>query len=248
MKITNCVPKDWKDLQNKVCKFLNEAGYNAESPKTIETVRGSVEVDVFAESEDELLRQFICECKFWDSSVPKEKVHAFRTVVNDSGSMVGIMIAKSGFQSGAYEAAYCSNVLLKNWEGFIELIGKKWLKERTKTVKRNVSPISVYSDFLDVPIEKLPCEKRRMYDELTVKCFNAFMICRDIAGTLKYKNSVEVDGITFDAYDELYDYCEKECLDAIAEYKKIFEDNPIDERKFEGWGHMLFHPGIEDEW
>ena len=107
MKITSDIPSDWKDLQNKVCKFLNEAGYESESPKTIKTVRGDVEVDVFSISNDELIKQFICECKFWNTPVPKEKIHAFRTVVHDSGSMVGIFISKNGYQSGAYEAAYC---------------------------------------------------------------------------------------------------------------------------------------------
>ena len=53
MKITNEIPRDWKDLQNKVCKFLNEAGYESESPKTIKTVRGDVEVDVFSVSNDD---------------------------------------------------------------------------------------------------------------------------------------------------------------------------------------------------
>lgn len=129
MKITNEVPSDWKDLQNKVCKFLNEAGYDSESPKTIKTVRGDVEVDVFSISNDEFIKQFICECKFWNTPVPKEKIHAFRTVVHDSGSMVGIFISKNGYQSGAYEAAYCSNVLLKDWDGFIDLIEDKWVKK-----------------------------------------------------------------------------------------------------------------------
>ena len=72
MKITNEIPRDWKDLQNKVCKFLNEAGYESESPKTIKTVRGDVEVDVFSVSNDELIKQFICECKFWNMPVSKE--------------------------------------------------------------------------------------------------------------------------------------------------------------------------------
>ncbi len=52
----------------------------------------------------------------------KKKIHAFRTVTHDSGSMLGIIISKNGFQSGAYEAAYCSNILLKDWTGFIDLI------------------------------------------------------------------------------------------------------------------------------
>ena len=85
MRITNEVPESWQDLQDKVCKYLNHAGYHAETTKTIEMVRGKVEVDVFATSDDELLKQFICECKYWETPVPQEKIHAFRTVVHDSG-------------------------------------------------------------------------------------------------------------------------------------------------------------------
>ena len=33
MKITSDIPSDWKDLQNKVCKFLNEAGYESGESK-----------------------------------------------------------------------------------------------------------------------------------------------------------------------------------------------------------------------
>lgn len=93
MKITNYVPtNDWQALQNQVSKFLNEARYSAETEKVIYTVRGDIEVDVFVTSKYEMLNQFICECKCWNTIVPQEKIHAFRTVVSDSGSMLGIFI------------------------------------------------------------------------------------------------------------------------------------------------------------
>ena len=52
MRITSEVPTTWKDLQDKVCKYLNQCGYHAESPKTIELVRGKAEVDVYATTHD----------------------------------------------------------------------------------------------------------------------------------------------------------------------------------------------------
>jgi len=122
MIVTSEMPRDWKNLQDLVCKYLNESGYNAETAKTIELVRGKVVVDVCATSDNELIKMFVCECKHWNTRVPKEKVHAFRTVVADSGASVGILISKSGFQQGAIEAACCSNVLLKDWNGFIDMI------------------------------------------------------------------------------------------------------------------------------
>lgn len=89
MKFTDRCPATWKELQDDVALLLNQSGYRAVSPCTIDTVRGKVEVDVLVESPDELVKRIVCECKFWNSSVPKEKVHAFRTVVQDSGASFG---------------------------------------------------------------------------------------------------------------------------------------------------------------
>lgn len=55
MKITNTLPINWKDLQNRVCLLLNQAGYFATSPKTIDTARGKGEVDVYASSESDII-------------------------------------------------------------------------------------------------------------------------------------------------------------------------------------------------
>ena len=41
-------PKDWKDLELTVAKILNECGFDAERGKQILTVRGTVDIDVFA--------------------------------------------------------------------------------------------------------------------------------------------------------------------------------------------------------
>ena len=115
MKFTDRCPATWKELQDDVALLLNQSGYRAVSPCTIDTVRGKVEVDVLVESPDELVKRIVCECKFWNSSVPKEKVHAFRTVVQDSGASLGLLISQAGFQSGAIEAANLSNVRLMTW-------------------------------------------------------------------------------------------------------------------------------------
>ena len=130
MKLTSKIPTDWRDLQNQVSRLFNEAGYYAESPKTIQLVRGKAEVDVLVRANHELLKQLICECKFWSSPVPQEKVHAFRTIVQDSGSMIGIIIAKEGFQSGAIAAAEQSNVLLKTWDEFQQMLIVPWFRNQ----------------------------------------------------------------------------------------------------------------------
>lgn len=118
MKFTNVVPTDWKDLQNLVAEYLTFAGYKAITPQTIDTARGEVEIDVYVESPNELVKKVLFECKFWKTPVTKEKIHAFRMVVQDSGAELGLLISKNGYQSGAIEAAKYSNVRLETWESF----------------------------------------------------------------------------------------------------------------------------------
>lgn len=136
MKYTGIIPESWKDLQDCVSKFFNEAGYVAMTPYNIETVRGKVEVDVYVEAPNEIAKKIICECKYWNTPVPKEKVHAFRTVVYDSGATLGMLISKNGFQSGAIDAAKCSNVILLTWEEFINTLSDKWLTTQLKKIKK----------------------------------------------------------------------------------------------------------------
>ena len=233
MKITTTEPKNWRDLQDEVCRYLNEAGYIAETPKTIETVRGQVEVDVYAESNKELIKSFICECKYWNSPLPKEKIHAFRTVTHDSGSMLGIIISKNGFQSGAYEAAYCSNILLKDWNGFIDLIKRQWLTNQMTKLVEISGPLSVYTDSMDVPYIELEEHKKKLYMEVTEKCISAYLLLRTFNRKNFYEESITVNEVTFYAMDELFKYLKKIFIESIEQYEKIFENNPVEQWKLE---------------
>ena len=232
MKVTNEIPTSWKDLQDKVCRYLNECGYHAVSPKRIDTVRGVVEVDVFATTDDELLRQFICECKFWDKRVPQEKIHAFRTVVQDSGSMLGIFISKMGYQKGARNAAICSNVLLKDWDGFVEMIARQWVKKRFRDIQRLGDPLGKYTDYLDVPIEKFSTVAAK--DEcmrLQQKYEQPYFMARSLElGMHRPEEPVVLDGIRFDYFNVLFDYLEREFRQGVKAFHDLFAENPI-----EGW-------------
>lgn len=240
MKITNTLPTDWRDLENRVCELLNQAGYIAENKKTINTVRGCVNVDVLATSENELIRKFICECKHWNTPVSKEKIHAFRTVVHDSGSMVGILISKSGFQSGAIEAAYCSNVLLKSWDEFLELIEKQWVINQIKILQTIASPLSVYTDPLDVPLDKMTEKEIVKYYELTEKCLEAYLLSRVLNWNNYLEDSIKVHFQEFIALDNLLEYLKSIIVSTINEYKELFKEVQIDEWKFASNEHLLF--------
>lgn len=248
MRITNEVPISWKDLQDKVCKYLNQAGYRAESPKTIAHVRGTAEVDVFVTAKDELLKQFICECKYWETPVPKEKINAFRTVVQDSGSMLGIFISKNGYQKGAKEAAYCTNVLLKDWDGFIELIAEQWLKHRFKHVLRIAYPLGVYTDPLDVPEQIFAKEETAFrYKELQTKYLPAYVSAKALEfGSVQPAPSLTVDDLTFEDFNSYFEYLEIVFRKGITEFEDLFRECPVEEWKLDMSNSRTIEPCILD--
>ncbi len=127
--ITNELPNNWRALQDEVAKILAECGLKAEVAKHIETVRGPVNIDVYAEDTTQTPTSiYLCECKRWKSSVPKTIVHAFRTVVLDYGANWGFIISSKNFQKGAYEAAANSNIKLLSWTSFQELFVDRWIQ------------------------------------------------------------------------------------------------------------------------
>lgn len=131
--INGLPPKDWRDLQNQVNQLFQECGLESETDKTIRTVRGTVSVDVFAEDPStKPTSTYLCECKHWQSAVPKSIVHAFRTVVNDYGANWGLIISSAGFQSGAHEAAANSNVRLLTWDAFQKTFEDRWIQNYMK--------------------------------------------------------------------------------------------------------------------
>lgn len=206
MIFTTSTPETWVDLQNYVCRFLNEAGYTATSPCEIETVRGPVEVDVLVESPDELIKKIICECKFWNTAVPKEKVHAFRTVVGDSGASLGLLISKSGFQSGALEAAKYSNVMLLTWDEFTKIIEDKWILTQLIILKKVSAPLSVYTDPLDIPYEQLSDAGKATFDSLCKIYWPIRVTCWQISKTKLLASEDSTKWYAVEQHQSIEDY------------------------------------------
>lgn len=156
--IDHRLPKDWKDLQNKVAEILTEAGYKTEIGKDIKTVRGIVNIDVFSVDESQSPNIiYLCECKYWERPLPKTIVHSFRTVVSDYGANFGIIISKKGFQKGALEAAKYTNIELVDWFDFQDMFIEKWLPAIIQNIYEEYKALTDYADPLISPslIKKL---------------------------------------------------------------------------------------------
>ncbi|MEO8452882.1 MAG: restriction endonuclease [Gemmatimonadota bacterium] len=160
--LTASIPSDWKDLQIAVGMILSECGFEVVVEKKVATVRGSVELDVWAQEEIQG-RKFatVCECKHWRARVPQNVVHGFRTVLTDIGAHVGYIISTSGFQEGAFQAAASTNVELVTWDQFQAVFAATWFKAyMSPYIAARLDPLLSYTEpllpgwFGDLSVER----------------------------------------------------------------------------------------------
>ena len=150
--ITSLVPEEWGELEDLVTAILNEAGLQARRDVSLPLPRGSVDVDVLAEeTHDGIVHRIICECKNWRTNIPREVVHAFRTVVSEAGANRGYIISRVGFQTGAQYAAQSTNVELVTFAEFQELYFSKWYNKRLWDMENALDGFHTYYEPLGKP-------------------------------------------------------------------------------------------------
>lgn len=106
---------DWKAYQEEVADYFRTLGLTAETDVTLTGARTTHDIDVVVRSSHvgfDVL--WLVECKAWKARVPKEKVLALRSIVDDLGADKGFVMAESGYQSGALESAQLTNVTLSS--------------------------------------------------------------------------------------------------------------------------------------
>jgi restriction system protein len=121
-------PGSWQDLEARAAQILRECGFAVEVQKDLPMARGNVKVDLYAIEHTSPPNIIVVECKHWATPATKSVVHAFRTVVADSGANTGLIISSAGFQEGAVEAAAYSNLRLLNWTAFQETFVERWYR------------------------------------------------------------------------------------------------------------------------
>jgi hypothetical protein len=242
MKIYSESPKDWKDLQNKVAKYLFELGYETEIEKDIQTARERINIDVYAVNNKDIPQnKVLCECKYWNNPVPKTIVHAFRTAVTDYGANHGIIISKAGFQSGSHEAVKNTNILLLDWLLFQDYFKIKWIKSKQFLVSRETKALYDYISaafpvFFRKEYNKLSEAELKTFESLNWKYFHiAFN-----SSNLDYKdfNTNEFDlrvfemffrqaekdfNRSFSSYEEYYNFLVEKSKEGIGEFDSLFK-------------------------
>lgn len=118
--------KKWYEFQELIAEHFRSLGAIAQTNISVEGIRTKHDIDIL------VLTKFlgadikwVIEAKYWKSKIPKEKVLALRTIVDEVGADKGFLISEKGFQSGAIAAAHKTNV---------ELVQFSALKQRTKNI------------------------------------------------------------------------------------------------------------------
>lgn len=120
-------PKTWQDLQDKAAEILGQCKFTVEIAKTIESIRGTYEIDVYAEEIiDSRKYSIICECKYWNTNIPQLHPLALRTIVDDIGVNKAYIITTSNFQKGAIKSTENTIIELITWVKFQELFFRSW--------------------------------------------------------------------------------------------------------------------------
>jgi restriction system protein len=139
-------PESWQDLEARVAQILSECGYDVEVQKKVRLARGEVNIDVYAVDHTSPPNIFAFECKLWTRPATRSVVHAFRTVVGDSGANTGFIISTAGFQQGAVDAAAYSNVRLLDWAQFQEMFVERWFEYFVDRVEREAKELHPYTE------------------------------------------------------------------------------------------------------
>ena len=106
-------PMAWRAYQEKVANLFRDLGCNATEDAKVCGIRALHKIDVWVTFRRfGLNHKWVIECKHWKTPITKEKVLALRTVVEDVGADRGLLVAESGFQPGARDAAVLTNIHL----------------------------------------------------------------------------------------------------------------------------------------
>ncbi|MBF01073.1 restriction endonuclease [Flavobacterium coralii] len=242
MNIYKQPPKDWKDLQVKVAEILSVCGYHCKVEKDIQTLRETINVDVLAiNSQDIPSSTLICECKYWNSKVPKTIIHSLRTTVADFGANYGIIISKKGFQSGCFEAVSNTNILLFNWTEFQTYFLTKWIGGKTLQTSILTSALYNYVSagflvFFKDELSNLNEQELMTFNNLNSEYFHpAFhssnLDYKDVA-THKFDLNFFNEHVTqvekifsqqFDSYIDYFEYLVNKCAEGTRKFDLLFK-------------------------
>ncbi|MHC1701121.1 MAG: restriction endonuclease [Humidesulfovibrio sp.] len=120
--------KTWQELQSRVAQIFTEIGLNVEIGKQLTTARGTIEIDVYAVDSNSVDKiKYVVECKNWKKAISQTVVHAFTTVMHETGGNIGFLVSTAGFQPGALRYTKNTNIVCLSYNEFQERYINVWL-------------------------------------------------------------------------------------------------------------------------
>ena len=189
--------------------------------------RGAVDVDVLAtETRDGIPYRIICECKYWQANIPRQIVHAFRTVMNETGAHRGFIISRAGFQAGAVDAARDTNIDLVTFEEFQEMHFQKWIRNMMWAVEHAAERFNTYYEPLGPPGYSLlqTDAEREAYDGVWNKYLFAGLMLQPFSPYLRVMTPYPIPGLPFDVSEmESKGVYVPEEAKAVRGYREFFQ-------------------------
>ena len=133
---------NWKQYQEEVAKIFKSLGAKTFIEYTISGARGKHKVDVLVRFKIFGVGViWICECKYWNTPIPKEKVLTLYEITKDVGADKGFLFSESGFQSGAIMSSKKTNVILTSLGEISELIKQELVESSLIRVLKEIDQI-----------------------------------------------------------------------------------------------------------
>lgn len=179
--IENPEPSDWRLLQDGVCRIFNEIGLSAKTEVRLTTPRGTVEVDVFAVDEKSVDKiKYVVECKNWGSAIPQTVVHAFTTVMHETGSNIGFIVSRHGLQEGAERYTESTNIIGLTYRELQIRYMKVWWDryfciQVAAAADSAFQYVELINSFRERMVSELPEPKKRKFRQLQEK-YGAFVM------------------------------------------------------------------------
>jgi Restriction endonuclease len=108
--------------QEQVAEFFRSRGLSVEIEYKVEGARAKHQIDVWATGHlYGLPIRWAVECKDWATNIPKERVVALYSIVQDVGADHGFLLSEKGFQSGAIQFACRTNITLSSIANLAEI-------------------------------------------------------------------------------------------------------------------------------
>ncbi|WP_371437559.1 restriction endonuclease [Polaromonas sp.] len=189
-------PKDWRELQAGVCRLLNEIGLTAETEKALTTPRGEVEVDVYAVDQASVDKiKYIVECKNWAAAIPQTVVHAFTTVMSETGANIGFIVSQKGLQRGAEKYTDSTNIIgmtyLELQQRYFDVWWEKcFCRQVGDMADEMMDFVEPYNPRRDELAAELTPEKAERFNGLQ-RCFGTFCMVMTQLNMGRYTNLKE---------------------------------------------------------